>query len=364
MRLFRLPWGRRETRDSGGDFTDAVVRLIEAQAAGTAADASSTAAVEAAAGALSRAMASARVEGPSHVLDAVTPGFLAQVGRDLIRSGDSMHVIRVTMAGRVELLPCSSWHFEGSASPDTWTVRATTYGPSTSTTRHLPFAGVVFVKWGSTPGQPYVGIGPTSWAHLTARLQSEAERSIADEAQGVLAQLMSVPESGAKVGPDGEVTDPTAKLRADLASARGKTAFVETTAGGWGGGRGEAPRSDWRASRLGPMPPDSMVRVRSDTFSAVLAATGTPPALFDNSDGTSQRESFRRYLTLTVQPMARVLARELAHKLDAPGVSLTFDDLYAHDLQGRATAFQKLVKAGVPVTEALTTSGLLASDGV
>ena len=31
------PWRRRETRDSGGDFSDAVVRLIEAQAAGTAA---------------------------------------------------------------------------------------------------------------------------------------------------------------------------------------------------------------------------------------------------------------------------------------------------------------------------------------
>ena len=42
-----------ETRDSGGDFSDAVVRLIEAQAEGTAADASSTAAVEAASGALS-----------------------------------------------------------------------------------------------------------------------------------------------------------------------------------------------------------------------------------------------------------------------------------------------------------------------
>ena len=44
----RWPWSRREKRDSGGDFSDAVVRLIQAQAAGTAADASSTAAVEAA----------------------------------------------------------------------------------------------------------------------------------------------------------------------------------------------------------------------------------------------------------------------------------------------------------------------------
>ena len=38
----RWPWQRREKRDSGGDFSDAVVRLLESQAAGSAADASST----------------------------------------------------------------------------------------------------------------------------------------------------------------------------------------------------------------------------------------------------------------------------------------------------------------------------------
>ena len=154
---------RTEKRDSGGDFSDAVVRLIEAQAAGSAADASSTAAVEAAAGALSRAFASAEVQGPAWVQEAVTPGVLAQVGRDLVRSGDSMHVVRVDGTGRVRLVPASSWHFEGSHDPSTWTVRVTAYGPSTSTTWHLPASSVVFIRWGGTPGQPYVGTGPTSW---------------------------------------------------------------------------------------------------------------------------------------------------------------------------------------------------------
>ena len=97
----RWPWARREKRDSGGDFSDAVVRLIEARAAGTAVDAASTAAVEAASGALSRAFASAEVVAAPWVQEAVTPGVLAQVGRDLIRSGDSMHVVRVDpMGGR------------------------------------------------------------------------------------------------------------------------------------------------------------------------------------------------------------------------------------------------------------------------
>ena len=128
-----------ERRESGGDFSDAVVRLIEAQAAGTAVDASSTAAVEAASGALSRAFAAAEVSGPGWATPAISPEFLGQVGRDLVRSGDSMHVIDVSPMGELSLLPCSSWHFEGAADPATWTVRATVYGPSTSTTRHLPF---------------------------------------------------------------------------------------------------------------------------------------------------------------------------------------------------------------------------------
>ena len=105
-----------------------------------------------------------------------------------------------------------------------------------------------------------------------------------------------------------------------------------------------------------------MAKVRADAFNAVLAACGTPPALFDDSDGTSQRESFRRYLTTVVQPLARLLERELADKLDAPEVGLSFEGLYAHDLQGRATAFQKLIAGGLPVQEALVTSGLIAGE--
>ncbi len=350
------PFRRREKRDSGGDFSDAVVRLIEAQAAGTAADASSTAAVEAAAGALSRAFAAARVEGPPHVLEAVTPVFLAQAGRDLVRSGDSMHVIDVDRMGQVSLLPCSSWHFEGDAHPRSWTVRATYYGPSTSTTRHVPWEGVVFVRWGSTPGQPYVGTGPLSWAHTTARLQSEAERSLADEAGGPLAQLLPVPQDGG----DNSGDDPLAALKADVRTARGRALLLETTAAGWGEGRSAAPQRDWQVSRLGPNPPETLATIRRDAFEAILAATGTPPSLFTDADGTAQREAVRRWHLGTVLPLARVLEAELSGKLEAQ-VRLAFDN-YPLDLAGRAQAFQKLVAGGVPVNEALATSGLLKDE--
>ena len=66
----------------------------------------------------------------------------------------------------------------------------------------------------------------------------------------------------------------------------------------------------------------------------------------------------RRWHLGTVLPLARILEAELTAKLEA-GVRLRFD-AYPLDLAGRAQAFQKLVAGGVPVTEALATSGLLA----
>ena len=347
----RWPW-QRETRESGGDFSDAVVRLLEAQAAGSAADASSTAAVEAAAGALSRAFASAEVVADAWVQNAVTPTVLAQIGRDFIRSGDSMHAIRVGSDGDVQLIPCSSWHFEGSHDPATWTVRATAYGPSTSTTWNLPASAVVFVRWGSAPGQPYVGTGPLSWAHTTARLQSEAERSLADEAGGPLAQLLSVPQDG---GDDGD-GDPLKMLKSDLSNARGKALLLETTAAGWGEGKTAAPSGDWKQSRLGPMPPEGMVKVSQHSFERVLAACGTPPSLFLDADGTSQREAVRRWHLNLVLPLARLVEHELTAKLETE-VKLKFDS-YALDMVSRATVVAKLAQAGVPMATALDAVGL------
>ena len=265
-----------------------------------------------------------------------------------------MHVIRMGADGMIRLIPASSWHWEGSHDPDSWTARVTAHGPSTSTTWNLPAAGVVFVRWGSTPSQPYTGIGPLSWAHTTARLQSEAERSLADEAGGPLAQLLAVPQDGGDDGDD----DPLKKLKADIAKARGKALLVETVNAGWGEGKTAAPQADWQQHRLGPSPPASMATIRKDAFDAVLAACGTPPSLFVDSDGTSQREALRRWHLGTVLPLARLLEAELEAKLETQ-VRLRFD-LYNVDLAGRAQAFQKLVAGGVAVTEALATSGLLA----
>ena len=347
----RWPWAKKEIRQSDGAFADAVLRAIEAEAAGTAADNAGTAAVEAAAGALSRAFSGATVEGPEWAVSAVTGDVLALMGRDLVRRGEVLHAIRM-QGGMVRLIPCSSWHWEGGHDPSTWTVRATAYGPSTSTTWKLPRSSVVFVRWGGDAGSPYLGKGPLSYASTTAKMGAMTERSLADEASGPIAQLLAIPA----VPGDGETDDPLAKLKADVTRARGRAAFVETTAGGWGEGAGSTPRRDWQASRLGPNPPAALVEARRDAFAATLAACGSSVALFDDADGTSKREALRQWHMTTVRPIARLIEEELSQKLGAT-IKLSFDP-YALDMVSRAQVIQKLTMAGVALPVALAAVGM------
>ena len=253
----RWPWSTKpETREAVGGYTTIISALIESQAAGTTQQASATAAIEASAGALSRAFMAAKVEAPPDIAEAVSPRTLAQVGRDLVRVGESLHVIRY-MSGKLRLIPASTWYWEGGANPASWLCTATAYGPSGSSTWRVPMDSVVYVAWGSPTARPYHGLSPSSWSADTSRLMANVERSLADEAGGPVAQLLPVPQDGG----DGEDTDPLAGLKRDIAAAKGQALLVETTASGWGEGAVAAPRSDWKASRLGPMPPDSMVKL-------------------------------------------------------------------------------------------------------
>ena len=354
---WRWPWQRPERREASGGYTEIIGRLVEAQAAGTTQQASATAATEAVAGLLSRSLAAATVEGPDGVADLVTPRVLGQMGRDLIRVGESCHVLRY-LAGRMILLPASTWYFEGGADPADWLCTATVYGPSGSSTWRVPFDSVIFSAWGSPTARPYHGLSPQSWAADTARLSANAEKTLADEAGGPVAQLIAYPEGAA--GDSDDEGSPFNRLRAAISKGRGQAFLVESMMGGHGQGRSEAPAKDWRANRLGPEPDEGLVKVADAAFARVLAACGCSPALFDDSDGTSKREALRQWWLGTVQPLARMIETELSAKLDAT-IRLRFD-LYNVDLSGRAASFQKLVAGGVAVNEALVTAGLLDGD--
>ena len=165
-----------------------------------------------------------------------------------------------------------------------------------------------------------------------------------------MAQLMAIPQDGG----NGQEGDPLADLR----TARGRAVLLETTADGWGEGKSAAPLRDWRPERLGPNPPASLEAVMGRGFMEVLAACGVPPGLFVDADGTAQRESYRRFFSLTVEPLAGLLAVELEAK-----IGLTFQGRFAADLSGRARAFQSMVGAGMDPAKAAALSGLMDIEG-
>ena len=134
--------------------------------------------------------------------------------------------------------------------------------------------------------------------------------------------------------------------------------MVETTAAGWGEGMNAAPRADWKPQRIGANPPASMATLRTDSAQAVLSACGLSADLFATGDAAGQRESWRRFLHGSVQPLADLVAAELAGKLDAPDLRLDFDRLFASDLSGRARALQSMVGAGMELDDARRFSGL------
>ena len=74
--------------------------------------------------------------------------------------------------------------------------------------------------------------------------------------------------------------------------------------------------------------------------------------------GQAQREGWRRFAHGSVVPVARIVARELADKLDAPGLTLSFDALYASDVVGRTRSYKQLVEAGMNAGEAARIAGL------
>ena len=354
--MMRWPWQRRTVEARASQpFTDAIVDAIAAQAAGTTAgDPGAIAALEAAAGLWARAFAAATL---TPAVPAITPDVLALIARDLVRRGESVHAVEVE-AGVPMLRPAGSWDVRGPWRESEWRYRLDLFGPSGNVTQFVPSAAVVHCRYAVDPARPWHGLSPLQWARHTGAMAANAELRLSEEASGTVARLIPVPQDGGDGGDD----DPLASLKADIRTGKGRALVVETTAAGWGEGRQAAPLSDWKQSRVGPDPPESFVKLRSDAAAAVLDACGVPRALTSSEDGTAQREAWRRFVMGSVEPVARMVAAELGRKLDTPGLALGFESLWAHDLAGRAASFKQMTAGGMDPAKAAALAGLMAAE--
>lgn len=345
----RWPWQGREVRQDSS-YTDTLVQLIVSNARGENVPTTATAALEAAAGVMGRAFAGAEVQAPDAVAAGLTPECLALVGRQLVRRGELVFLIRVGREG-LQLLPAQSHDVWGGPDPMGWQYRLTISGPDAIETHTVPATAVVHLRYAVEPETPWRGVGPLQVAATAGRLSAETAQALADETSGPRGSFLPVPVDG---------DDPTlAQLKADIKAAAGKVLTVQ--GGDWDNAGGGA-RADWQQRRMGADPPAALVELYRQTFTEIGAACGVPAALWlERGDGTARREAYRQLLVGTVQPVGRLVARELSAKLDAP-VAFDWVELRAADVAGRARAFQSMVGGGMDVAQAAALSGLVVPE--
>ncbi len=282
----------------------------------------------------------------------IGPCMLRLIAESLIRTGSCAFKIDVT-AGRLAFLPVVSWDIDGGPHEASWKYLVDVPSPNGQRSEWLSSAQILHFRYSTDSARPWVGLSPLQRSPLTAGVAVAIETALRDEAGGASGYLLPIPS---------DPNDPAAAaLKADLAGLKGKTTLVRTAAGGWDSGASARPQMEWTPRRLGANPPESLIGLRADVFSHVLAATGVPVSLFLAGEGGGHRESWRRFLHGSVQPLGDIVAEEFGKKLELD-VQFSFDRLFASDIQGRARAFQSMVSSGMDMEKAAALSGLLMEE--
>ena len=344
------PWNNKlETREAS--YSDALIEALVTRAEGKSlAVPSATAALEACAGLTGRGFAAAEVTGPDSLTRALTPGCLELVGRSLIRRGEVVFLID-TQAGKLRLIPAETHDVNGGPFPEEWEYRLTLGGPSrTLTYDDVPAASVLHFRYAADASTPWRGNGPVQVAALAGKLSAETVRALAEESSGPVGRLLGIPVDGDDATVQG--------LKADIKNAAGRVALLET--GDWGNAGGET-KVDLKTERFGAEPPASMVELVSVASREIYAACGFNAALWGGAQAASVREAWRLALFSVLSPLGRLVQAELQSKLDDE-VSLTWTELRASDLSGRARAFQSMVGGGMEVERAAGLAGLMVTD--
>ena len=248
-------------------------------------------------------------------------------------------MLEVGGGGRLRLIEAGSWDISGGFDPSTWVYNVELPGPSDSVSRSYPSGSVIHCRFAWKSSSPWKGISPISSASSTGTLAAFLETRLGEEASAPVGHVLPVPSDGG----DGGADDPLSSLKRDLANLQGKTTLVETVAGGWGEGRSASPGRDWSPQRLGGDIPESSVLLWEAVSRLVLSVCGCPPSITSGTaTGPAQLVGWRRFLHGTLQPVSKLILEELREKLEVPNLDLSFGDLMASDLTGRARAFGSL----------------------
>ena len=339
----KLPWIRTENRSSNAGQT--IVDLLTASARGVdTAEVAQTAAAEFAIGLMSRGLSSGEV---SPAKSPLTASMLALVGRELLTKGSFVAGIKIAR-GKATLRPAAHHEVFGASDPQSWKYRLEFSTPDgkLDVERSVPAADVIHIRLNPSARQPWVGRSPLRLAGLSSELLARLTLRTSEEAGARSGSLLAVPS--------GFSDESMTALKNDLKSIKGDVAIIETTRSG---GRDTAPAGDWVQRRFGPEIPESNVELLQVASRHVLQAIGCPAALFDSSEGAASREAYRFALYSWLNPVAMIVEAEVSEKLETE-TSINLNRLAAGDVAAKARAVGTMVKANIPLDEALELAGL------
>ena len=98
-------------------------------------------------------------------------------------------------------------------------------------------------------------------------------------------------------------------------------------------------------------------KLQQDSPSKVPKLRLTPSAIASKI----RRRAWRLALFGVLSPLGRLVEAELKDKLDDE-ISLSWQELRASDLSGRARAMLSMVNGGMAVTDAVSVAGLMVED--
>ena len=343
-----MSWWRRqpEVRAAGGytesqlldQFTRAISGNVRHGALGG---------LQCAAGAVARAFAAAEVEGDDGLIDPTT---LYQMGFDLVREGQSVWLLDVG-SGRLRLSRAATGTdvYQGGPAPESWTYQVTTNGPSTTHTIRASADQVIHIRQNSDPTCPWRGRSGLAVAQASGGLAATLVHALT--AEGEVPSLRIIPQ------PFGQSQTAADNIRAAVNSGL-KLALPETTASGGGAGRSSSPLTDWKSYTLQPEYMAAGVQLHALALQEVAGVCGLPAAMVPGSAaaGPAQREGFRQFVALTVQPLGRILEAEVSRVLERP-VRLMHHQLASADVAARARAFKSLVENDIDHERALALVG-------
>ena len=337
------PFTKKETRST--NYTSANLAALYHSVTGEAnAGIKEGAAMQTAASLMGRCLSVASVA-PGMYAQALSALTLYDIGRALVSEGEAVYLIEI-VNGQVVLMRANAWEITG-VTRDAWTYWLEFSTPSGNTRkRNYPAAQVFHARINTTSKKPWKGLGFADTALLSATILNLIEKTIRGEAKAGSGYILPV-QSG--VGPD-----EFAKIQTTLSNLKGGVSLVQLK--GAFADPGKYNPKEFSTMRVGSNPPDVIRNLRNDLHNEILSLCGVPPDLF--SSGPESREAFRFYLHATLNPILGIITQEAKEKLSQE-IRFDLKALFASDIQGRARAFQSMVKGEMPIEKAAALSGLL-----